>query len=117
MEDFGPLRESSPEEHPYPSFPEPGGLLAWAVTGDSAQMCWLTEGPPESWPVVIWSRDNDYERFDSGAGAFLDGLTSRRISSELLHHEPALAPWFDPAVERDHVYVRLGKETSPTPSA
>ncbi|MCL7495679.1 SMI1/KNR4 family protein [Streptomyces sp. MCA2] len=107
VEVFGPLRESWPEEHPYPFFPEPGGLLTWAVTGDSAQLCWLTEGPPESWPVVIWSRDSEYERFDCGAAAFLEGWISGRLSSELLHHEPEVAPWFDAAIERDHVYVRL----------
>ncbi|MFF9781812.1 hypothetical protein YWIDRAFT_02341 [Streptomyces sp. SceaMP-e96] len=27
----------------------------------------------------------------------------KRITSELLHHEPELAPWFDAAVERDHI--------------
>ncbi|PBC83847.1 MULTISPECIES: SMI1/KNR4 family protein [unclassified Streptomyces] len=107
VEDFGPLRESWPEEYPYPFFPEPGGLLTWAITDDSAQVCWLTEGPPESWPVVIWSRDSDYERFDCGAAAFLDGWISGRLSSELLHHEREAAPWFDAAIERDHVYVRL----------
>ncbi|MFF5894456.1 SMI1/KNR4 family protein [Streptomyces argenteolus] len=113
LDDYGPLREDAPENYPYPLFPEPGGLLAWAVTESAAHVCWLTEGPPESWPVVIWSRDDDYERFDCGAGAFLDGLTSRRITSHLLHHAPELIPWFDPAVERDHVYVKLGDGAHP----
>ncbi|MFJ8172581.1 MULTISPECIES: SMI1/KNR4 family protein [unclassified Streptomyces] len=113
LDDYGPLRDGHPEDYPYPLFPEPGGLLAWAVTESAAHVCWLTEGPPGSWPVVIWSRDDDYERFDCGAGAFLDGLTSRRITSELLHHEPELAPWFDPAVPLDHVYVRLGEGPRP----
>ncbi|MFI6764759.1 SMI1/KNR4 family protein [Streptomyces sp. NPDC050355] len=81
LEDFGPMRERRPEDHPYRFFPEPGGLLTWAVTDAAAQLCWLTEGPPESWPVVIWSRDDDYERFDSGAVAFLDGWVSGRIRS------------------------------------
>ncbi|MGX1755760.1 SMI1/KNR4 family protein [Streptomyces lydicus] len=107
VEDFGPLRESWPEQYPYPFFPEPGGLLTWAMTGNAAQVCWLTEGPPESWPVVIWSEDSDYERFDCGAAAFLDGWINGRLSSELLHHETETAPWFDAAIEREHVYVRL----------
>ncbi|MGW0786397.1 SMI1/KNR4 family protein [Streptomyces sp. NPDC002913] len=113
LEDFGPLRDDCPEYYPHPLFPEPGGLLAWAVTESAAHVCWLTEGSPESWPVVIWSRDDDYERFDCGAGALLDGLTSRSITSELLHHDPELAPWFDPAIPLDHVYVRLGEGTRP----
>ncbi|MFD3611716.1 SMI1/KNR4 family protein [Streptomyces atroolivaceus] len=113
LDDYGPLRDFSPESYPYPLFPEPGGLLAWAVTESAARVCWLTVGSPESWPVVIWSRDDDYERFDCGAGAFLDGLTSRSIPTELLHHDPELTPWFDPAVELDHVYVRLGEGPRP----
>ncbi|MFH9619331.1 SMI1/KNR4 family protein [Streptomyces pratensis] len=113
LEDYGPLRDDFPEQYPYPLFPEPGGLLAWAVTESSAHVCWLTEGPPESWPVVIWSRDDDYERFDCGAGAFLDGVTDRSIASELLHHDTGLAPWFDPAIELDHVYVRLDEGPRP----
>ncbi|MEV6310056.1 SMI1/KNR4 family protein [Streptomyces sp. NPDC051840] len=115
LDDYGPLRDDFPEDYPYPLFPEPGGLLAWAVTESAAHVCWLTEGPPETWPVVIWSRDDDYERFDCGAGAFLDGLTSRSIASELLHHDTGLAPWFDPAVELDHVYVRLTEGPRPYP--
>ncbi|MFE1770829.1 SMI1/KNR4 family protein [Streptomyces sp. NPDC059008] len=113
LEDFGPMRERRPEDHPHPFFPEPGGLLTWAVTDDAAQLCWLTEGPPESWSVVIWSRDNDYERFDGGAAAFLDGWISGRISSELLHREPEAAPWFDAAIDRDHIYVRLDEGDLP----
>ncbi|MER5552588.1 SMI1/KNR4 family protein [Streptomyces sp. NPDC002793] len=113
LDDFGPLRDLYPEDYPYPLFPEPGGLFAWAHTESSASVCWLTEGPPDSWPVVIWSRDDDYERFGCGAGAFLDGVTDRSITSQLLHHRTELAPWFDPDVTRDHVYVRLGDGARP----
>ncbi|MFE3515869.1 SMI1/KNR4 family protein [Streptomyces sp. NPDC059166] len=113
LDDYGPLRDDFPEDYPYPLFPEPGGLLAWAVTESAAHVCWLTEGAPEAWPVVIWSRDDDYERFDCGAADFLDRLTSRTIAPELLHHTPELAPWFDPAVQLDHVYLRLGEGTLP----
>ncbi|MER5969730.1 SMI1/KNR4 family protein [Streptomyces sp. NPDC002055] len=107
LEVFGPMRERWPEEHPYPFFPEPGGLLTWALTGDAGQVCWLTEGPPESWPVVIWSRESEYERFDCGAAAFLDGWLSGRLTSELLSRDTDIAPWFDAAVEHDHIYIRL----------
>ncbi|MGW2628856.1 SMI1/KNR4 family protein [Streptomyces chattanoogensis] len=112
LEDFGPMRKRWPEEYPYRFFPEPGGLLTWAVTDDATQLCWLTEGPPESWQVVIWSRDSDYERFDCGAAAFLDRWIGGRLSSELLPL-PEPAPWFDAAIERDHVYVRLGEGNLP----
>ncbi|MFI0242453.1 SMI1/KNR4 family protein [Streptomyces sp. NPDC016845] len=108
-EDYGPLRESAPEDYPYPLFPEPGGLLAWAVTDCGGHVCWLTEGAPASWPVIVWSRDDDHERFDCSAAEFLDGWTDRRVSSEILAVEPDLAPWFDAALPMDHVYIRLGE--------
>ncbi|MBO8191781.1 SMI1/KNR4 family protein [Streptomyces oryzae] len=113
LEDFGPSRELFPEQHPYPLFPEPGGLLTWAVTENAAQLCWLTEGSPESWPVVIWSRDNDYERYGCSAAAFLDRWISGQVTSELLPREDDIAPWFDAAIDRDHVYVRLGEGPLP----
>ncbi|MFI6880904.1 SMI1/KNR4 family protein [Streptomyces sp. NPDC050400] len=105
--DFGPLREMSPEDYPYPLFPEPGGLFSWALTDSGGHVCWLTEGEPDAWPVVVWSRDDDYERFACGAAAFLDAWTAGRLPSELLRPEPGLAPYFDAAIAQDHVYVRL----------
>lgn len=109
LEDYGYLREQWPELYPYPLFPEPGGLITWAVTGAGAQLCWRTEGPPESWPVVLWSRDDDYEEYECGAAAFLEAWLGGRIASEILLDDPDLAPWFDPAVEHDQVYVRLAE--------
>ncbi|MFE7540858.1 SMI1/KNR4 family protein [Streptomyces platensis] len=115
LEDFGPLRDRWPEQYPYPLFPEPGGLLAWAVTDTGTHLCWLTVGPPASWPVVIWSRDDDYERFDRGVAAFLDEWLSGRLTSELLPADPDIAPWFDAAVDRDHIYLQLGEGPLPYP--
>lgn len=37
---------------PHPLFPETGGLLPWATDENGNNYFWLTEGPPESWPVV-----------------------------------------------------------------
>jgi hypothetical protein len=110
LDDFGPLREDDLGHYPYPLYPEPGGLLAWAENDCGGFVCWLTEGPPDAWPVVIWTRDDDYERHEGGATAFLDGWTARRIVSDLMGGDDLdPPPWFDPAVEHDHVYVRLGE--------
>lgn len=113
LDDFESARELWPEQYPYPFFPEPGGLLAWAVTESGTSLCWLTDGQPDAWPVVIWSRDDAYERFDCGAAEFLEGWISGRIISALLGGDPDLAPWFDRAVDRDHVYVGLGEGDLP----
>ena len=34
-----PLRSEYPEDFPYPLYPEPGGLLEWASTGDGDYLC------------------------------------------------------------------------------
>ncbi|MDG4859863.1 hypothetical protein P8605_17175 [Streptomyces sp. T-3] len=62
---------------------------------------------------MIWTRDDEYERFDCGAAEFLAGWLHGRLTPQLLHHDPELAPWFDAAVPRDHVYLRLGEGHRP----
>ncbi|MGW2372173.1 SMI1/KNR4 family protein [Kitasatospora sp. NPDC001683] len=54
---------------PYPIYPEPGGLLAWA-SNYSGDICfWLTEdSDPDRWPVVFWRR-----------GSFPDGWGRRNM--------------------------------------
>ncbi|MEU9503152.1 SMI1/KNR4 family protein [Streptomyces sp. NPDC048196] len=113
LDDYGPMRESWPEQYPYPLFPEQGGLLTWAVTDIGTRLCWLTAGLPASWSIVIWSRDDEYERFDCGAATFLESWLSGLLTSELLPHDPDLAPWFDAAIPRDHIYLRLGDGALP----
>lgn len=44
-------------EDPFPVWPEPGGLLAFATSNDADVLGWLTEGPdPDAWPLVVWPR-------------------------------------------------------------
>lgn len=114
LEDYADSREMFPEHYPYPLFPEPGGLIAWAVTGSGHHLCWRTVGPPDEWPVVVWSRDDDYEEYGPGAVDFLEGwLTGRIVSEALPDNQPGLTPWFDPARELAHVYVRLAEGERP----
>ncbi|KOG47767.1 hypothetical protein ADK75_22325 [Streptomyces virginiae] len=84
------------EEYPYPLHPTPGGLLIWGTTMDADRLCWLTEGAPEDWPVVVWSSEGRYETHRTGAAGFIGGWTGRRVESALLGSmEPDLAPWFN----------------------
>src|SRR5258708_11837030 len=55
LEAFAPLWDDCPEDFTYPLFPEPGGQLPWASTGDGDQLCWLTGGEPDNWPAVEWN--------------------------------------------------------------
>jgi hypothetical protein len=49
------LREDAAEsEFPYPIYPDPGGVLPFAVIGLDWVIGWLTEGDdPDRWPVVL----------------------------------------------------------------
>ncbi|MFF5125740.1 SMI1/KNR4 family protein [Streptomyces syringium] len=115
LEDYGSSREMFPERYPYPLFPEPGGLIAWGLTDVGHHLCWLTVGEPDSWPVVVWSRDDDHEEYDCCATDFIEGWVSGRIVSEVMPDDEGLAPWFDAAREEVHVYVPLSEGSLPYP--
>ncbi|MFD4936626.1 SMI1/KNR4 family protein [Streptomyces virginiae] len=96
--------ERDRERYPYPLHPAPGGLLIWGTTMDADRLCWLTDGEPEEWPVVVWSSEGWYETHRTGAAAFFEGWVGGRVHSRLLGAmDPDLAPWFNtfrPRVDR-----------------
>ncbi|MEU5401103.1 SMI1/KNR4 family protein [Streptomyces sp. NPDC005963] len=100
-------RAEYPDEHPHPYYPEPGGLLMWAGTDNGDRLCWLTEGAPDTWRTVLWSpRSQRWEVHPLGAVGFLYRWLSGEPTGWL--PEPQTAqPWFDPFVERAHVYLKL----------
>jgi hypothetical protein len=55
------LRAEYPEFHPLRVWPEPGGFLPFAYTGEGHQLAWLTEGDPEDWPLILVPHDFDQE--------------------------------------------------------
>ncbi|WP_078585115.1 SMI1/KNR4 family protein [Streptomyces anulatus] len=98
------------ERYPYPLHPSPGGLLIWATTMDADRLCWLAVGDPQDWPVVVWSRDGQYETFAMGAAEFIEGWAGGHMSSRQLGDmEPDLAPWFNAFRPRVHRCLRLGE--------
>ncbi|MEU9139314.1 SMI1/KNR4 family protein [Streptomyces sp. NPDC048404] len=102
--------EGDPERYPYPLHPAPGGLLIWGTTMDADRLCWLTDGVPEQWPVVVWSSQGWYETHRMGAAEFLEGWAGGRVSSGLLGSmEPNLAPWFNAFRPRTHRCLRLSE--------
>jgi hypothetical protein len=57
---------------PYGIFPTSPGLLAWGDEVNGNVLFWLTEGEPDAWPVVLFSRhDGSFERWDMPMTAFL----------------------------------------------
>ncbi|MGH3738109.1 MAG: SMI1/KNR4 family protein [Micromonosporaceae bacterium] len=107
------LRREFPESVPYPLFPEPGGALTWAVTGNADLLSWLTG--EESWPIVLWNiRDGWSQRYECGAVELLHGHFSGRRTIEAWGTAPR-EPWFDPYRERVQVYLRLAEGDRPYP--
>jgi hypothetical protein len=46
-------RREFPQHYPLPLYPEPGGLLPWAVTDNGDTLYFVTAGPPDGWPTLI----------------------------------------------------------------
>ncbi|MBE1490879.1 SMI1/KNR4 family protein [Plantactinospora soyae] len=114
LDRFRDARTDFPEDFPYPLHPEPGGLLQWAGTGNGVMLCWLTEGAPDTWPVVVFDFGYHRDRYDTSAVDLLHGhLSGRRPVPGLDGTHPI--PWFDASCERDQVYVRLSDSNRPYP--
>jgi hypothetical protein len=79
-------RRMEPSAVPFPIHPEPGGLFPWARTERGDALYWMTEGGPETWPVVVWDRKaRAFARFDRSTTLFLFQWISGVIA-------PGLAP-------------------------
>lgn len=84
--DFGSLwaereiRRASSESYPFPIWPEPGGILPWAVTDNGGRLFWLTSGPPSRWSTVYYpSRDSEFETYGLPVGEILWGAISGEL--------------------------------------
>lgn len=91
------FRAVHPQNCPYPSYPEPGGLLEWAGTDNGDRLCWLTEGEPEGWITVAWNpRSWRYDTHDVGAAEFLLGWLTGGITTTIFDDANEPTPWYTP---------------------
>jgi hypothetical protein len=57
---------------PYDIFPTSPGLLAWGDEVNGNVLFWLTQGEPNDWPIILFSRhDGSFERWDMPLTTFL----------------------------------------------
>ena len=66
---------------PYSFWPRAGGLLPLGSTENADYLFWLTDGAPEAWRIVVWSRGSvtEFEAFDCDLTDFLAGLATGDI--------------------------------------
>ncbi len=102
----GGFRAEFPEAVPFPLWPQPGGVLEWARTGNADSLCWLTGGEPDDWTTVVWNPRDSADRYELSAVAFLRAYFGGELEVPLLGSPPPV-PWFDPRRDRSHVLVRL----------
>jgi hypothetical protein len=70
----------TPDERPYPAWPDPGGLIQCGLTDFGDQLFWLPLGPPDEWKIVVWGRGfQKFELFDCGLTDFLAGVATGEI--------------------------------------
>ena len=66
------LRSQWPNDVPFALYPEPEGLLPWALTDNGNRLFWQTAGEPTAWPLVVYEpRGPRYASFAMDCCTFL----------------------------------------------
>ncbi len=64
-------------------WPARGGLLVFGRTDFGDYLFWLTRGPPDEWPVVVWGRGHwKLEEFECSFTDFLTGIAKNEIEPQ-----------------------------------
>jgi hypothetical protein len=94
--------ELIPEQCPFPTYPEPGGLLPVAGDTNGDNLFWLTEGHPDQWSLVHydWRGGWEYQQHrKSLVGFMVDWLSGRMPesffgvgNSEIVRRDPVFIP-------------------------
>jgi len=89
-------------KHPYPLYPEQGGLFPFTTTDNNNVLSWKTKGDPEDWDIVVWETDSlsfrelAVENFTLFLRNLLNG-SSLYISENIMPPEWTENPTFAPA--------------------
>jgi hypothetical protein len=68
---YDDIKRIDEELCPFPTFPEPGGLLPLGGDLNGGHAFWLTEAAPEAWPLIIYPDWTEIERHDMPLVDFL----------------------------------------------
>jgi hypothetical protein len=90
---YAETRAKFPERLPLPPFPEPGGVLPLGRTDNGDELYWVTQGPPDDWPVALLeSRAAHQEVHRMPVTGFLAALAANELATEILPDEVAHRP-------------------------
>lgn len=94
---------------PYPIHPEPGGILPWATTDNGDTLYWLTDGDPDSWPILIReSRGPGRVVYPFGVAEFLHRWLSGKLTCPIFPGWDVRSnPGFSPERELSPVTVHF----------
>lgn len=98
------MRESH-SAYPHAIWPDPGGILPWALTDNGGRFFWRTRGPRATWSTVYYAdRSPDYEILTHGCGELLLGILDGTIP--IFREEFSLAG--GRAASRESAFIPVG---------
>lgn len=81
-------KSSELAEFPYDVFPHQPGLFPWGRDENGHTLLWLTQGEPDTWPVIVESHEGKFERFDTSMTTFLAKALTNEIRPEHIWTKP-----------------------------
>jgi hypothetical protein len=85
---------------PYDVYPDRPGLLFWGFTDTRKDFLWLTEGEPNSWPVMVMVDVEIFTRFEMGMLQFLEQMLCGDLDCSFLGNTALPNNRYDPALIR-----------------
>lgn len=74
-------RQRSPQAYPdWSIWPDPGGMLPWAVTASGDHIGWRTVGRPDDWTTLFWSAGGRSSAHDFGMIEFILAVVENTLA-------------------------------------
>lgn len=73
---------------PFRRHPTHPGLLMWGGDENGNRLHWLTDGSPNSWPVIAESHEREYEQFGLCMTTFLAKALRNEIRPKHIWYQP-----------------------------
>lgn len=68
---------------------EPSDVVTWGAASSADLFCWLTQGEPDTWPVMVFSHDDDtWTQYDFGMTEFLVRVLQAQSGVEAMIDTP-----------------------------